>query len=101
MIQTTSSGPVNRHITEYLTDNLRVKQYKCKTLQNPDYYYDGSNFGAVDVGHKLDTSTDKAGGIWLRDKGIVSVGTKKSDDDIQSAPGAPGRESLTVVLRIE
>jgi len=80
MIEITSQGPVNRHITEYLTTNPRVKQYKCKTLQNPDYFYDGQRFGAVDVSYRKDTSTDKAGGIWLRDKAIVSVGTKKADD---------------------
>ena len=80
MPEITSSGAVNRHITEYLTTDKRVKQYRCKTLQNPDYYYDGSVFGAVDVAHKLDTSTVQAGSIWLRDKAIVSVGTKQADD---------------------
>jgi len=76
----TSQGALSRHITEFLTTDPRVKQYKCKTIQNPDYYYDGSVFGAVDVAHKLDTSTVQAGSIWLRDKAIVSVGTKKADD---------------------
>jgi hypothetical protein len=80
MPEITSNGPVSRHITEYLTTDPRVKQYKCKTLQNPDYFYNGQIFAPVDVAYKLDTSTAKAGGIWLRDKAIVSVGTKKADD---------------------
>ena len=81
MADITSSGALSRHITEYLTTDKRVKQYKCKTLQNPDYYRtpDGL-FLPVDVTERIDTSTAKAGGLWLRHKGIVSVGTKKSDD---------------------
>lgn len=80
MIEITSSGPVNRHVTEFLTTTPGVKQYRCKTLQNPDWYFDGKSFDSVDPMFKLDTSTEKAGGLWLRKKGIVSVGTKKSDD---------------------
>ncbi len=80
MLEIKSQGPVNRHITEYLTTTPGVKQYKCKTLQNPDYFYNGQIFAPVDVVHKLDISTEKAGEIWLRDKAIVSVGTKKADD---------------------
>lgn len=75
----TASGPLSRHITEYLTDQ-RVKHYKCKTLQNPDFFFDGRVYGSVDAAYRYETSTDKAGGLWLRNKGIVSVGTKKSDD---------------------
>ena len=74
-----SQGAISRHITEYLTDQ-RVKHYKCKTLQNPDFFFDGRVYGAVDAAYKLDTSTEKAGGLFLRSKGIVSVGTKKADD---------------------
>lgn len=80
MVEITSYGPVNRHITEYLTTDKRVRQYRCKTLQNPDYFYNGSVYAPVDPISKLDTSTGKAGNIFLRDKGIVSVGTKKADD---------------------
>jgi len=77
----TSSGPVNRHITEYLTDQRGVKQYRCKTLQNPDYYRTSDGlFLPVDATERLDTSTTHAGSIWLRDRGIFSIGTKKADD---------------------
>ena len=81
MADITSSGALSRHITEYLTTDKRVKQYKCKTLQNPDYYRtpDGL-FLPVDVTEMIDTSTAKAGRIYLRDRSIVSVGTKKADD---------------------
>lgn len=103
MPEITSFGAVNRHITEYLTDNPRVKQYKCKTLQNPDYYYNDSVFAPVDVAFKKDTSTDKAGGIWLRDKAIVSVGTKKDDDSyklfgLRPDENQSGSESLEVSI---
>lgn len=81
MADITSSGALSRHITEYLTTDKRVKQYKCKTLQNPDYYRtpDGL-FLPFDVTERIDTSTAKAGRIYLRDRSIVSVGTKKADD---------------------
>jgi hypothetical protein len=78
-MEITAAGPVNRHITEYLTTTPGVKQYRCKTLQNPDYFYDGQAFAPVDVSATKDTVSG-AGGIWLRDKGIVSFGCKKSDD---------------------
>ena len=47
MAEIISSNPISRHITEYITDDPNVKHYKCKTLQNPDYY-----FG---LGNKLDS----------------------------------------------
>ena len=72
MPEITSSGPVNRHITEYLTTDPRVKQYKCKTLQNPDYYYTGYIFAPVDVANQVlsgsNGSFDKP--IHFRGKGI-------------------------------
>jgi hypothetical protein len=79
-MEITSQGAVNRHITEYLTNVRGVKQYKCKTLQNPDYFYNGLIYAPVNAVSKLDTSTLSANRIFLRDKGIVSVGTKQSDD---------------------
>jgi hypothetical protein len=79
-MEITSQGAVNRHITEYLTNVKGVKQYKCKTLQNPDYFYNGLIYAPVDAVSKLDTSTLSANRIYLRDKGIISVGTKQSDD---------------------
>ncbi len=79
MIEITSQGPLNRHITEFLTTTPGLRQYRCKTLQNPDFYYNGQIFAPVDVAAVKDTVSN-AGAIWLRDKGIVSVGYKKADD---------------------
>ena len=76
----TSFGAVDRHITEYLTTDKRTKYYKCKTLQNPDYYYNGTLYQAVGPTYKVDTSTIGAGSISLASKGIVSVGVKSADD---------------------
>ena len=72
-------GPVNRHITEYLTTDKRVKQYKCKTLQNPDYYYDGQVYAPIDIISQR-AAVSKAGKINLRDRNIVSFGVKQADD---------------------
>ena len=75
----TSYGAVDRHITEYLTTDKRVKYYKCKTLQNPDYCFNGKLYTPVDTTYKANTVTS-AGSISLASKGIVSVGIKNADD---------------------
>jgi hypothetical protein len=75
----TSSGALSRHITEYLTTDKSVKYYKCKTLQNPDFCFNGTLYTPVDATYKADTVTT-AGSISLASKGIVSVGIKNADD---------------------
>jgi hypothetical protein len=80
MPEITSFGPVSRHITEYLTTTPGVKRYRCNTLQNPLYYYDGARFQPVSITDVADTFNGKSEGIYLRDKSIVSVGIKKADD---------------------
>jgi len=76
----TSYGPLTRNIREHLTTDRRVKVYRCNTLQNPLYYYDGAQFRDVDVTRVSDTFNAKSEGIYLRDRSIVSVGLKKADD---------------------
>ena len=82
MLEITSQGPVNRHITEYLTTHRGVKQYKCKTLQNPDYYYTGKIFAPVDVAAQVlsDSNGSFNKPIHFRGKGIRSIGYKSTDD---------------------
>jgi hypothetical protein len=75
----TTSGALSRHITEYLTTDKSVKYYKCKTLQNPDFCFNGTLYTPVDATYKTDTVT-KAGSVSLASKGIVSVGIKNADD---------------------
>jgi hypothetical protein len=79
MADITSYGALSRHITEYLTTDKRVKYYKCKTLQNPDYCFNGVLYTPVDAAYKAGTVT-RAGSISLASKGIVSVGIKNADD---------------------
>ena len=79
MADITSYGALSRHITEYLTTDKRVKYYKCKTLQNPNYCFNGTLYVPVDATYKADTVTS-AGSISLASKGIVSVGIKNADD---------------------
>lgn len=79
MADITSYGALSRHITEYLTTDKRVKYYKCKTLQNPDYCFNGKLYTPVDATYKADTVTS-AGSISLASKGIVSVGIKNADN---------------------
>jgi hypothetical protein len=79
LAEITSSGALSRHITEYLTTDKKVKYYKCKTLQNPDFCFNGTLYTPVDATYKADTVTT-AGSISLASKGIVSVGIKNADD---------------------
>jgi hypothetical protein len=79
LAEITSSGALSRHITEYLTTDKSVKYYKCKTLQNPDFCFNGTLYTPVDATYKADTVTT-AGSISLASKGIVSVGIKNADD---------------------
>lgn len=79
MAEITKSGALSRHITEYLTTDKSVKYYKCKTLQNPDFCFNGTLYTPVDATYKTDTVT-KAGSVSLASKGIVSVGIKNADD---------------------
>jgi hypothetical protein len=78
----TTSGALSRHITEYLTTDKKVKYYKCKTLQNPDFCFNGTLYTPVDATYKADTVT-KAGSVSLASKGIVSVGIKNADDQFK------------------
>lgn len=79
MAEITSSGALSRHITEYLTTDKSVKYYKCKTLQNPDFCFNGTLYTPVDATYKTNTVTN-AGSASLASKGIVSVGIKNADD---------------------
>lgn len=79
MAEITSYGALSRHITEYLTTDKKVKYYKCKTLQNPDFCFNGTLYTPVDATYKADTVTN-AGSVSLASKGIVSVGIKNADD---------------------
>lgn len=80
MPEITSSGFLTRTAIEYLTTDRCVKHYRCNTLQNPLAYYDGTQFSPVAITEVVDSYTDKAKGILLRGKNVVSVGIKKADD---------------------
>ena len=102
MADITSYGALSRHITEYLTTDKRVKYYKCKTLQNPDYCFNGKLYTPVDTTYKANTVTS-AGSISLASKGIVSVGIKNADDQYKFIGLRPDenrtvRSSLKYVL---
>lgn len=73
-----SQQPINRHVTEFINDD-GTKSYKCKTLQNPDYYFDGEFYNDIDVVSKLSTEST-IGDISLVDRNIVSVGIRKDGD---------------------
>jgi len=73
------SGFLTRNIIEHLRSD-GSRQFICRTLQNPIAYHDGRQLRPVDIADVADTVTDKAGGIYLRSKNIVSCGIKKADD---------------------
>jgi len=74
-----SSGFLNRNIVEYLMSD-RSRQYRCNTLQNPLAYMRDGQLLPISIVDVANGYTDKAKGIYLRDKSIVSVGIKKADD---------------------
>jgi hypothetical protein len=66
----------------YLTRNiadLGDRVLRCNTKQNPLAYFDGKDFKAVDISSVSETFNNKSKKIYLRDKGIVSVGILKED----------------------
>lgn len=73
-----STKPINRHITEITHVDGSIG-YKCKTIQNPDYYYDGNSYQEIDVLHKA-KKTSNIGNITLRGKNIISVGVRNDGD---------------------
>lgn len=79
MANVIASGFMNRNIVEHLMSD-RSRQYRCNTLQNPLAYVSDGKLLPVSITDVSDGYTDKAKGIYLRDKSIVSVGMKKADD---------------------
>lgn len=71
---------INRHIREYATPDPRVRVYRCNTMQNPLHFVgDEGALADIDLGHRLATSTHRAGGIMLARRNIVSIGLRDAD----------------------
>ncbi len=80
MAEITSSGAVNRHITECLTTDPRVKQYKCKTFQNPDYYKTPVGLFLPSDVTNMALAQANIGQVLLRGKNHVTVGMRTADN---------------------
>lgn len=75
-----SQGFVSRYAIETTTNTPGVRKYRLNTVDSPVAYFDGTLYHTVNPVSLLDTSTAKAGGIFLRDKNLSSIGVKKADD---------------------